>query len=152
MAFTRDDRRIILFTGGLLVVAALFFASVLVFATGGSTPSKRHSEPLYIGQSSDLREKIDLGSPLYFPNPFGDRGFWLDRARGEFLALDVGLPGDTRCSIKWWGRDDTYKDCHRHPITTNEMASYPVEVARTGERKGGVFIDLKHRLAPGDQG
>ena len=92
MAFTRDDRRIIIFTGALVVIAALFFVSVLVFATGGSTPSKKNQGPLYLGEVSGLRAALNEGSPLYFANPFGGPGFWLDREQGAFVALDVRVP------------------------------------------------------------
>ncbi len=145
MAFTRDDRRIIIFTGGLVVIAALFFVSVLVFATGG-TKTPKNTGPLYIGEASDLREKLDLGSPLYFPNPFGGTGFWLDRERGQFVALDIRVPNSTSCNVKWIGRStNAYVDCHKDHLQSEELARYPVEVGETGERKGSVFVDLKHR-------
>ena len=150
MAFTKDDRRIIFFTGGLLVIAALFFVSVLVFASGGSSPPK-NTGPLYIGEARDLREKLDLGSPLYFPNPFGGTGFWLAREHGEFVALDIRVPDTTDCHVKWVGRStNAYVDCHKDHLQSEELARYPIEVGQKGERKGSVFVDLKHlEAAPG---
>ena len=151
VAFTRDDRRIILFTGGLLVIAALFFVSVLVFATGGSKAPK-NTGPLYIGEATNLREKLDLGSPLYFPNPFGGTGFWLDRERGEFVALDIRVPNTTSCNVKWVGRNtNAYVDCNDDHLQSEELARYPVDVGQRGERKGSVFVDLKHREPPPTQ-
>jgi hypothetical protein len=145
VAFTRDDRRIIIFTGGLVVIAALFFVSVLVFATGGSKPPK-NTGPLYIGEATDLSDKLDLGSPLYFPNPFGGTGFWLDREHGQFVALDIRVPNSTSCNVKWIGRSiNAYVDCHKDHLKSEELARYPVEVGQKGERKGSVFVDLKHR-------
>jgi len=147
VAFTRDDRRIIIFTGGLVVIAALFFVSVLVFATGGSSTPK-NTGPLYIGEASDLREKLDLGSPLYFPNPFGGTGFWLDREHGEFVALDIRVPNSTSCNVKWIGRStNAYVDCNKDHLQSEELARYPVEVGQRGQRKGSVFVNLK-RLDP----
>ena len=149
MAFTREDRRIILFTGGLVVIAALFFASVLVFATGGGKPSLKKSGPLYLGEASSLRASLDLGSPLYFANPFGGPGFWFDRENGEFVALDVRVPNTNSCNVKWVGRNtNAYVDCHGDHLRSEELARYPVEVGQRGEKKGSVFVDLKHLEPP----
>ena len=149
VAFTRDDRRIIIFTGALVLIAALFWVSVLVFATGGSTPSKKKSGPLYLGETSALRDSLDLGSPLYFANPFGGPGFWFDREHGQFVALDVRLPDTTSCNVKWVGRStNAYVDCHGDHLKSEELARYPVEVGREGEKKGSVFVDLKHLEPP----
>jgi len=145
VAFTRDDRRIIIFTGALVVIAALFFVSVLVFATGGSTPSKKNQGPLYLGEVSGLRAALNEGSPLYFANPFGGPGFWLDREQGAFVALDVRVPNSQSCNVKWIGRStNAYVDCNGDHLQSEELARYPVEVAQKGERKGSVFVDLKH--------
>ena len=151
VAFSRDDRRIIIFTGALVVIAALFFVSVLVFATGGSTPSKKNTGPLYLGEASGLREALNEGSPLYFANPFGGPGFWLDREHGELVALDVRVPNSKSCNVKWIGRStNAYVDCNGDRLQSFELARYPVEVAQEGERKGSVFVDLKHlQPAPG---
>jgi hypothetical protein len=149
VAFSKDDRRIIFFTGGLLVVAALFFVSVLVFATGGSTPPKGTRGPLYLGEANALRDALDEGSPLYFANPFGGAGFWLDREQGDFVALDVRVPNTTSCNVKWIGRStNAYVDCNGDHLQSEELARYPVEVGQRGERKGSVFVDLKHRQPP----
>lgn len=140
----RADRKLILLTSGVLVLAGLFFASVLVFATGGDTPRSADDGPLYIGPKQDIVAKLDEGegSPLYFANPFGGRGFWLDRENGALVALDVGLPDEPDCSIRWRGSKGSYIDCHGDRLTTAEMARYPVEVGTTGNRDGGVFVDL----------
>jgi hypothetical protein len=152
VAFTRDDRRIIIFTGGLVVIAALFFVSVLVFATGGSTPSKKNTGPLYLGEASGLRDALDEGSPLYFANPFGGAGFWFDREDGDFVALDVRVPNSTSCNVKWIGRStNAYVDCNGDHLQSEELARYPVEVGQKGKRKGSVFVDLKHREPPPTQ-
>ena len=151
MAFSRDDRRIIIFTGTLVVIAALFFVSVLVFATGGNTPSKKESGPLYLGEASGLREALDEGSPLYFANPLGGPGFWLDREGGDLVALDVRVPNTKSCNVKWVGRStNAYVDCNGDQLQAAELARYPIEVGQKGERKGSVFVDLEHlEPAPG---
>jgi hypothetical protein len=144
----RTDRKLILVTSGLLILAALFFASVLVFATGGGrNQPKGNQRPLYIGPKHELVATLEQGSPLYFANPFGGRGFWLDRDHGALIALDVGLPSQPSCSIKWKGRIDTYTDCRGDHLTKEQMARHPVTVVRSGKRKGSVYIDLR-KLEP----
>lgn len=137
---SRADRTIILATSGLLMAAASLFASVLVFATGGRAPTD--AGPLYIGPRSDLVRKLDEGSPLYFANPFGGKGFWLDREDGDLVALDVALPGARSCNVRWKGRVDSYVDCEGNRVASTDLARHPVEIARRGERRGSVFVDL----------
>lgn len=144
----RSDRKLILITSGLLVAAAAIFAGVLVFAAGTENPVAREQGPLYIGQRPDLMAKLDLGSPLYFANPFGGRGFWLDREGAALIALDVGLPGDTRCSVRWKGRADSYIDCDNRRVTKEQMARHPVDVIERGTQRGAVYVDLETRLLP----
>jgi hypothetical protein len=148
VALAKADRKLIFGTGGILILAALFFASVLVFATGGGhhVPSDKQG-PLYIGPKPQLVETLDQGSPLYFANPFGGRGFWLDREQGQLIALDVGLPSDTSCSIKWKGRINTYTDCRGGHLTKDDMARHPVSVVQSGKQKGSVYVDLR-KLQP----
>ena len=48
--------------------------------------------------------------------------------------------------MKWIGRSiNAYVDCHSDHLKSEELARYPVEVGQKGERKGSVFVDLKHR-------
>lgn len=138
---TGSDRKLILITSGLLIAAGLFFAAVLVFATSTSSPD-RADGPLYIGPRSDIVLKLDEGSPLYFANPFGGRGFWIDREEGELVALDVGRFDDPDCSIRWRGSKGSYIDCDGNRLAKTDMARHPVEVETSGTRKGGVYVDL----------
>ena len=142
MPIPRADRRLILVTTLAVVLAGAFFAAVLVLASGGGTKKAQPTGPLYLGQKADLKASLDLGSPLYFANPFGGRGFWLDREGGDFVALDVGLPGRPKCSIIWKGRFDTYLDCDGRHLSTDQMARHPVSVSITGKTKNGVYVDL----------
>jgi hypothetical protein len=148
VALARSDRKLMLITGGVVIVAALFFASVLVFATGSSEPQSKSNGPLYIGPKRDLVTTLNEGSPLYFANPFGGRGFWLDRENGELIALDVGKWGDVGCSIKWRGRVDSYVDCDGNHLTKDDLARHAVTVVQTGTRKGSVLVDLESVSAP----
>lgn len=142
---TRSDRKLILVTSGVLVLAGLLFAAVLVFATGTTSPSGGDEGPLYIGPKSDIVEKLEegTGSPLYFANPFGGRGFWIDRENGELVALDVGRYDDPGCSIRWKGRVNSYVDCDGNRLTKAELARHPVTVIASGDRKGSVLVDLE---------
>lgn len=139
---TRSDRKLILITTAVVIAAGLFFASVLIFATGTSSPSSEADGPLYVGPKSDIVLKLDEGSPLYFANPFGGRGFWMDREDGELVALDVGRYDDPECSIRWRGSKGSYIDCDGNRLDKRDMARHPVNVKTAGKQKGGVFVDL----------
>jgi hypothetical protein len=145
---SRGDRKLILVTSGALILAGLFFAAVLVLATNTSSPTSEAGGPLYIGPKSDIIVKLDEGSPLYFANPFGGRGFWIDREAGELVAFDVGLWGDTECSVRWRGRINTYIDCNGNELSKADLARHPVEVVANGKRKGSVLVDLEVVEAP----
>jgi hypothetical protein len=142
VATSRSDRKLILITTAIVIGAGLFFASVLIFATGTTSPSSEQDGPLYVGPKSDIVLKLDEGSPLYFANPFGGRGFWMDREGGELVALDVGRYDDPDCSIRWRGSKGSYIDCDGNRLDKTDMARHPVEVKRAGGEKGGVFVDL----------
>ncbi|MBM3659750.1 MAG: hypothetical protein FJW95_09655 [Actinobacteria bacterium] len=142
MAIAKADRKLVLITSALVIGAGLFFASVLIFATGTSSPSSENDGPLYVGPKSDIILKLDEGSPLYFANPFGGRGFWMDREAGALVALDVGRYEDPDCSIRWRGSKGSYIDCDGTRLDKTEMARHPVEVKTSGKQKGGVFVDL----------
>lgn len=142
MPAARSDRRLLLITVLGVIAAGAFFALVLVLASGGGHKKAQPTGPLYLGQRADLKASLDLGSPLYFANPFGGRGFWLDREDGEFVALDVGSAGNPKCSIVWKGRYDTYLDCKGRHLESDQMARHPVSVSITGKTKDGVYVDL----------
>ena len=151
---TRSDRNLILVTGGAVVLAGLLFAAVIVFATGTSDPAGKAEGPLYIGPKRDLIRTLDegTGSPLYFANPFGGRGFWLDREDGTLIAFDVGRWGDVDCSVKWRGRVDSYVACDGERLTKDQLARFAVTEVTTGKRKGAVLVDLESRSAPPSTG
>jgi hypothetical protein len=148
---TRDDRRLLLFTGGLVVLAAVFVGVVLIVATGGGTPVERG--PLYLGVASDLRQKIRDGGPLYFANPFAGPGFWLDLEGSQPVAIALVLPETKHCEVKWRATRNAYVDCNGDAIPRDDLARYETTVSDTGRAKGGVFVDLRKRLPPpGDTG
>lgn len=149
MAFTRADRKLILFTGGAVVLAALLFAAVIVFAAPNEKPANSGRNALYLGDAADLREKIAL-SPLYFASPFGEATFWLDKEDGEIAALNIRLPNTKSCNVVWRGRANTYRDCNGDDIQKAELDRYQVTVVQRGNRKGSVYVNLKKSIpAPG---
>jgi hypothetical protein len=142
---TRSDRRLLVYTSVALVLAGVLFAAAVLFATRGEQPSQAQTGPLYLGPATDLRAKINLGSPLYFANPFGGNGFWLDKENGALVALDVMRPG-TQCAVRWRGSVNSYVDCNGAHLTKDQLARHPVGEPTTGKDKGGVFVDLQKRL------
>ena len=54
-------------------------------------PRARRSRPARSTSASTAscaRRRLHEGSPLYFANPFGGNGFWLDIEDGQLVALD----------------------------------------------------------------
>lgn len=145
----RSDRRLIVVTTTMVVLAGLFVGTALFFATGGNkaTPARK---PLYLGPETELRRKIADGGPLYFANPFGHNGFWLDREAGELVGVALVLPGTRDCRVKWRATRDAYVDCHDNVVRRRGLDRFEITVVDRGERKGGVIIDLRERIrAPG---
>ena len=145
---TRSDRRLILTTVVAVVGAAALVVTLLIVFSGGGRRTVQETGPLYLGQKADLNLSLDEGSPLYFANPFGGRGFWLDREDGELVALDVQVPGEPGCSVRWRGRIDTYLDCKGRHLTSDQMARHPIEISITGSRRNGVYVDLRELDPP----
>jgi hypothetical protein len=139
---TRSDRKLILVTTAVLVAAGLFFAGVLVFATRTTSPAADGPVALYIGPEDAIEEKLDEGSPLYFANPFGGRGFWVDRENGVLVAYDVGRYDNPDCSVRWRGRVNSYMDCEGGLLTQAELGRRPLTVLATGPRAGSVLVDV----------
>src|SRR5579859_3155200 len=87
-----SDRRVLMIAVVMVAFAGVLVAAALFFATGGTKGDPAQTAPLYLGLGSELRSEIKLGSPLYFANPFGANGFWLDLEHNQFVALDLVLP------------------------------------------------------------
>ena len=137
-----QDRRILLVTGGLVVLAGLFFASVLFFATGGGehTPKPR---PFTIGTQSGLTSEIKDGGPVYLANPFGADGFWLDLENRALVAYKLVVPGTTDCRVRWRETHHAYVDCHGDKVPTAALDRYQLTVTGQGDAKGAVVVDLR---------
>jgi hypothetical protein len=72
---SRDDRRVLVFAGALVVIVGIVVAGLLFLATGGTQDTPSDRRPVFLGLSHELKSKIREGGPLYFANPFGDNGF-----------------------------------------------------------------------------
>jgi hypothetical protein len=142
----------LLVTGGLVVLAGIFIAAALILATSGTTRTPDHPRPLCLGDARSLNRAIDQGSPLYFANPFGGNGFWLDKEGGRFVALDLVLPGTRDCTVRWRGRVDSYVDCDGRHRRSTALDRFAVTVPVRGTRKGGVLVDLRQRIAAPETG
>lgn len=144
-----SDRRLLLVTGSLVVLAALLVGTLLFLATGGAqgTPTRK---PVYIGLESELRRSINTGGPLYFAHPFGGTGFWLAIDKGQLVALVARRPGTSDCTVKWRLTRHAYVDCHGTSLSTAQLDRYSLEYPRFGPEQGGVVIDFRH-VAPAPQ-
>ena len=141
-----SDRRILVFAIALVTVAGILIAAALFFATGGAKGDPKQTGPLYLGLASELRAEIKKGSPLYFANPFGGNGFWLDRQSGNFVALDIVLPSTRDCQVEWKGRQNSYIDCHGDKVALADLDQFKVTLHNAGSSGQSVYVDLRKRI------
>ena len=151
MPATSSDRRLIVFTGGAVVIAAVLFAGVLLLATNQGSIKKG---PLFFGIEKPIIRSIRTASPRYEANPLGGDGFWFDVERGKLVALVLNRPGTQNCAVKWKAQLNTYLDCDGNAVTSRELDRYKIIIgARNGSPKHSVFVDLrKVSPAPGSVG
>jgi hypothetical protein len=136
-----SDRRLLVFTGAIVILAGALFAGVLFFSTGGGDPTPKPG-PIYIGLESDLRNSVTTGGPLYFAHPFGGTGFWLAIEDHQLVALVARRPGTASCTAKWESHRNAYIDCHNDDLTSKELNRYPIQMIASGAEKGGIIINF----------
>ena len=140
-----DDRRVLLFAGGLVLLAGVAVAALLFLATGGTrdTPSGRN--PLFLGLEPELNAKIKEGGPLYFASHFGENGFWLDLENGQIVALDIVKPGTKDCQVKWRDPRSAYVDCNDQDLQAADLDRYQVTVGglQKDAPRESVYVSLK---------
>ena len=136
-----SDRRLLIFTAAIVVLAGVLFAGVLFFSTGGGNSTPKPG-PIYIGLESDLRNNVNSGGPLYFAHPFGGTGFWMAIEGGHLVALLARRPGTASCTAKWESHRGAYIDCHGDKLTSKELERYSLETVATGGEKGGVIVNF----------
>jgi hypothetical protein len=141
---TTSDRRLLLITGIFVALAGLLFAGVILIATNRDSPAADAGKPLFLGLRDPLTAGITDGGPLYFANPFGGDGFWLDLEDRQLVAYVLQDPGTPDCNVKWKDQESSYLDCHGAKIARSELDRYQVTIgSRGGSDKTSVFVDLK---------
>jgi hypothetical protein len=85
---------------------------------------------------------------LYFANPTGGDGFWLDVEDGELVALVLDRPDTKDCVVKWKAQRDAYVDCNGDALSSNDLDRYKVTIGpRDGSPKNSVYVDLR-KISP----
>ena len=140
-----SDRRLLLVTGALVVLAGAVFAAALFFATGGGEAAPKRG-PVYIGLERDLRDRLRQGPRLYFAHPFGGTGFWIDTESGRLVALVARRPDAASCTVAWRNLDRGYFDCHGHRLRSEQLDRYQLSFPQLGAEAGGVVVDFRRVL------
>ena len=141
---TRDDRRLLIFTGVFVAVAAVLFAALIYLATNQQdTPDAKR--PFFIGLERSKKKTIrEDNSPQYVPDPTGDQGFWLDIEDGKLVALVLHVPGRPNCIVKWRDPRGGYVDCDDNVLQSEQLDRYKLIIgSRNGSPKGSVYVDLR---------
>jgi hypothetical protein len=140
------DRRLLILTGSFVALAGVLVAGILFLATQQGT-STGPRKPLFLGLERPLTKSIRDASPLYFANPFGRDGFWLDVEDGKLVALVLQPPGVAHCPVKWKAQQNAYVDCDGRRYQSRDLDHYLVTVgSRFGSPKDAVFVDLRKRF------
>ena len=146
VAFSRSDRRVIVVATLAVVLAGVFLAGVLLFATGQNTSPGKY-KPFPAGSASSIRKELESGGPYFFPDPFGgSRNILLALEHGQIVALSTILPETTDCEVKWKGSVNHFVDCHGDRLDSEELARYQTAIPEGGAQKGLLLIDLRRKL------
>ncbi len=142
-----DDRRILVFATGFVLLAGLAIAALLFLVTGGADKDPSPSGPIFLGLEPELAARTDEGGPSYIASPFGEHGFWLDLEAGELVALDIVRPGTRSCIVKWRATKDSYIACDGERLDTTDLARFEVTIGSTepDTPADSVFVDLRRR-------
>ncbi len=146
---SRSDRQVLIFATIIVIVAGLVAAGLIFLATGGTNDTPK-TAPLFLGLEPELSSTIGTGGPLYFANPFGGRGFWLDQENGKIVALAIDLPKNSDCLVKWRDSRKAYVDCNGNKFQVDDLDRYLVSVGSVGRGspKDSLYVDLRVRTPP----
>jgi hypothetical protein len=145
---SRSDAKLLIVATGSVVLAGLLVAAVLLLATGRSSSPTKY-QPFPAGVASSIKSELEDGGPYFFPDPFGgNRNILLAIEGGKVVALSDVLPGTKDCRVRWRGSIDSFVDCHDDKLKSTGMARYRTEIGLTGDNKGELLIDLRHREPP----
>ncbi len=145
MALQRSDTKLLLVATGAVIVAGLLVAAVLLLATSrASSPTK--PGPFDAGVAASIRHELKDGGPYFVADPFGgDRSILLALEGGKIVALSDVLPGTKDCRVRWRGSINSFVDCHDHKVKSTDLARFRAEIGLTGNKKGELLIDVRHK-------
>ena len=138
-----SDRRLLLVSGVLVVVAGAVFAAALFFATGGGQGTPK-TGAVYFGLKRSIVDRIKQDrQPSYFAHPFGGTGFYFDLEENQLVALIARRPGTKSCVVAWRNLRRGYFDCHDHQLHPLQLDRYQLTFPQLGAEAGGVIVDFR---------
>jgi len=142
---SRSDAKLLIVATGAVVLAGVLVAAVLLLATGrASSPTKY--QPFDAGVASSIKQQLKDGGPYFVPDPFGgNRNILLGLESGQVVALSDIVPGSKDCRVRWRGSINSFVDCHDDKLKSTDLDRYRTAIGLTGDSKGELLIDLRHR-------
>jgi len=142
---SRSDAKLLLVTTGAVVLAGVLVAAVLLLATGRASSPTTY-QPFDAGVASSIKQGLKDGGPYFVPDPFGgNRNLLLALEGGKVVALSDIVPGSKDCRVRWRGSINSFVDCHDDKLKSTDLDRYRTEIGLTGDSKGELLIDLRHR-------
>ncbi len=145
MPASRSDAKLLLVATGAVVLAGVLVAAVLLLATGRASSPTTY-QPFDAGVASSIKQGLKDGGPYFVPDPFGgNRNLLLALEGGKVVALSDIVPGSKDCRVRWRGSINSFVDCHDDKLKSTDLDRYRTEIGLTGDSKGELLIDLRHR-------
>jgi hypothetical protein len=142
---SRSDAKLLLVATGAVVLAGVLVAAVLLLATGRASSPTTY-QPFDAGVASSIKQGLKDGGPYFVPDPFGgNRNILLGLEGGKVVALSDIVPGSKDCRVRWRGSINSFVDCHDDKLKSTDLDRYRTEIGLTGDSKGELLIDLRHR-------
>jgi hypothetical protein len=142
---SRSDAKLLLVATGAVVLAGVLVAAVLLLATGRASSPTTY-QPFDAGVASSIKQGLKDGGPYFVPDPFGgNRNLLLALEGGKVVALSDIVPGSKDCRVRWRGSINSFVDCHDDKLKSTDLDRYRTEIGLTGDSKGELLIDLRHR-------
>jgi hypothetical protein len=142
---SRSDAKLLLVATGAVVLAGVLVAAVLLLASGRASSPTTY-QPFDAGVAASIKQGLKDGGPYFVPDPFGgNRNILLGLEGGKVVALSDIVPGSKDCRVRWRGSINSFVDCHDDKLKSAELDRYRTEIGLTGDSKGELLIDLRHR-------
>jgi hypothetical protein len=135
------DARLLLAATAAVIAFGVVVAFVIIVATGGGgkvDPTK----PVSLGLASELRKDVEDGGPLFFADPTGGEGVWVDLEGNDLVVYSAVLPGPGKCVVKWRDPRKSYVDCHDRDVKASQLDRYRVTIPKSGNQKGLLLARL----------